>query len=54
MGGGWKKKRKRKFHGNRYNVANGAKKSRADDKDSKMPIDCVSKRKLNQTLNETF
>ena len=48
-----KKKRKRKFHGNRYTVVDGAKKSRADDKDSKMPNDCDSIRKLNKLPNET-
>ena len=37
----------------KYTVAVGAKKSRADDKESKMPIDCASKGKLNQLPNET-
>ena len=48
-----KKKRKMKFHGNRYTVVDGAKKSRTNDKASKMPINCASKRKLNQLPNET-
>ena len=48
-----KEKRKMKFHGNRYTVANHATKSRANNKASKMPINCASKRKLNQLPNET-
>ena len=48
-----RKKGKMKFHGNRYTVADGAKKSRADNKASEMSINCDSKRKLNQLLNET-
>ena len=53
MGKDLKKKRKSKFHDNRYTVADDARKSKADDKDSKMPIDCASKRKLNQLPIET-
>ena len=34
-------------------VVDGAKKSRTNDKASKMPINCASKRKLNQLPNET-
>ena len=49
----FKKKRKRKFHSNRYTVVDGTKKSRADDKDSKMSNDCAINRKLNKLLNET-
>ena len=44
MGKDLKKKRKRKFHGNKYTVLDGAKKSRADDKDPKMLNDCASKK----------
>ena len=47
------KKKKEKFHGNRYTVADDATKSRAYIKASKMPINCPSKRKLNQLPNET-
>ena len=48
-----RKKKKKKFHGNRYTVADDATKSRAYIKASKMPINCPSKRKLNQLPNET-
>ena len=38
MGKDLKKKRKRKFQGNRYTVAYDARKSKADDKDSKCQL----------------
>ena len=47
------KKKKKKFRGNRYTVADDATKSRVYIKASKMPINCPSKRKLNQLPNET-
>ena len=53
MGEDLKKKRKRKFHGNRYPVVDVTKKSRTDDNDSKIANDCASKRKPNQQPNET-
>ena len=49
-----KKERKMKFHDNRYTVADDATKSRADNKASRMPINCASKRKLNQLPSKTI
>ena len=48
-----KEERKMKFHGNRYTVADDATKSTANNKAWKMPVNCASKRKLNQLPNET-